>query len=143
MRTAVHQYLSKFTRTYSKFVSLCQSCSAPSELISNCLSLSVRTEQSVSLCQTLSVMSIQYQYLSKFVSENRESQYFFGLAVLVIVPSLKCQIAESPRQITYYPPPTQTAPLHPRFLLKVRMFLWNAYWYCFREVDFICFYLYV
>ena len=77
------QYLSKFINTYSKIVSLCQSFSAPSELISNCLSLSVRTAQSGSLCQTFSVMSVQYQYLSKFVSEKGESQYFSDLVVYV------------------------------------------------------------
>ena len=76
------QYLSKFIITYSKIVSLCQSFSAPSELISNCLSLSVRTAQCVSLCQTFSVMSVQYQYLSMFVSEKGESQCFSGLVVL-------------------------------------------------------------
>ena len=32
-------------------------------------SLSVPTIQSVSLCKTFSVMAVQYQYLSKFVSE--------------------------------------------------------------------------
>ena len=77
------QYLSKFNSTYCKIVSLCQSFSAPSELISNCLSLSVRTVQSVSLSQTFSVMSVQYQFLSKFVSEKGESQYFSGLVVQV------------------------------------------------------------
>ena len=70
------QYLSKFISTYSKILSLCQSFSAPSELISNCLSLSARTVQSGSLCQTFSVMAVQYQYLSKFVSEKGENQYF-------------------------------------------------------------------
>ena len=76
------QYLSKFISTYSKILSLCQSFSAPSELISNCLSLSARTVQSGSLCQTFSVMAVQYQYLSKFVSEKGESQYFSGLVVI-------------------------------------------------------------
>ena len=79
------QYLSKFISTYSKIVSLCQSFSAPSKLISNCLSLSVRTAQCVSLCQTFSVMAVQYQYLSKFVSEKRESKYFSDLVVLTSV----------------------------------------------------------
>ena len=59
-----------------KIVSLCQSLSAPLELISNCLSLSVGTVQGVSPCQTFLVMSVQYQYLSKLVSEQGESQYF-------------------------------------------------------------------
>ena len=77
------QYLSKFISTYSKIVSLCQSFSAPPELISNCLSLSVRTVQSVSPCQTFSVMSVQYQNLSKFVSEKGEIQYFSGLVVFI------------------------------------------------------------
>ena len=77
------QYLSKFISTYSKIISLCQSFSALSELISNCLSLSVRTVQSGSLCQTFSVMAVQYQYLSKFVSEKGESQYFSDPIVLV------------------------------------------------------------
>ena len=48
------QYLSKFISRYSK-------------IVSNCQSLSVRTVQSVRLCQTFSVMAVQYQYLSKFV----------------------------------------------------------------------------
>ena len=78
------QYLSKFISTYSKIVSLCQGFSAPSELISNCLRLSVRTAQSVRLCQTFSVMSVEYQYLSKFVSEKGESQYFSGLVMFII-----------------------------------------------------------
>ena len=81
------QYLSKFINTCSKIVSLCQSFSAPSELISYCLSLSVRTAQSGSLCQTFSVMSVQYQYLSKFVSEKRESQYFSDLVVTWFIHS--------------------------------------------------------
>ena len=78
------QYLSKFINTCSKIVSLCQSFSAPSELISNCLSLSARTVQSGSLCQTFSVMAVQYQYLSKFVSEKGESQYFSDPVVNVV-----------------------------------------------------------
>ena len=75
------QCLSKFISPYSKTVSLCQTFSVPSVLISNCLSLSVRTAQWVSLCQTFAVTSAQYQYLSKFVSEKGESQYFSDLVV--------------------------------------------------------------
>ena len=48
------------------------SFSAPSELISNCFGLSEHTVlvQSVRLCQNISLMQVQNQYLSKFVSEK-------------------------------------------------------------------------
>ena len=58
------QYLSEF--------------SATSELISNCLCLSVRTVQSVSLCQTFSVMSVQYQYLSKLSAKRGRVRTFLN-----------------------------------------------------------------
>ena len=59
----------QFIGTYSKIVSLIKSFSAPKNL-----SLS-------KFIITFSVMSVQSQYLSKFVSEKGESQYFFGLVV--------------------------------------------------------------
>ena len=61
------------------------SISVPSEVISNCqVSLSVRTVNSISLCQSFSVISVKKnQYLSNFVSQKGECQYFSELHVVV------------------------------------------------------------
>ena len=79
-RCAQHRRLYSAHRNIVRF---CQSFSAQSELISNCLTLSVRTAQSVSFYQIYRLLSVQNQYLSKFFSERSECQCCFDLVVVV------------------------------------------------------------